>query len=170
MTRAVRYSTSDDSLRRELSYIHRKFTAYSYPANLIRTVTKSTMDRMALKARALPAPEDTSARPPLRVSIPFTGESLYLLRHLARKIGVTLVSKPMTTIGGSLCSGHKHHLPKNQESGVVYGCRCSCGGYYVGETGRELGERISEHVTGWRKGAASSAFGGHNACQPKFDF
>ncbi|KAF0305629.1 hypothetical protein FJT64_002529 [Amphibalanus amphitrite] len=64
-----------------------------------------------------------------------------LLKREASKIGIQLVSKPSLTIGSLLCSKAKHHLPKLQESNVVYKIECSCQVdgdpvVYIGETDR----------------------------------
>ena len=76
-----------------------------------------------------------------------------------------------------LCSKAKHHLPKHQESNVVYRIECSCRVdgepvVYIGETDRELGTRVREHQESWagtvRSKAKASAFSTHRACTPDF--
>ena len=77
-----------------------------------------------------------------------------------------------------LCSKIKHHLPKQQESNVIYRIDCSCrvNGdpvVYIGETDRELGIRVREHRESWSgvvcSKANSSAFSSHRDCTPHFD-
>ncbi|KAF0290735.1 hypothetical protein FJT64_001180 [Amphibalanus amphitrite] len=100
------------------------------------------------------------------------------LKREASKIGIQLVSKPSLTIGSLLCSKAKHHLPKLQESNVVYKIECSCQVdgdpvVYIGETDRELGTRVREHRESWtgavRSRANASAFSAHRDCSPAFD-
>ena len=40
----------------------------------------------------------------------------------------------------------KDRQPKHLQNGVVYKITCSCGKMYIGETGRCLKTRISEHM------------------------
>ena len=101
--------------------------------------------------------------------MPFFGTGFHTLRRKARKIGVRLIATSPSTIRSTLCSQHKHHLPKEQESGVVYCIQCSCQSIYVGETGRELQDRVCEHEHSWKAGTTTSAFGEHQSCQPAFE-
>ncbi len=68
-----------------------------------------------------------------------------------------MVPKTTSTIISSLGSP-KAKLSQSQQSSVVYSVLCSCGNIYVGQTGRELQERLSEHKKLWEKnGGAFSA-------------
>ncbi|KAF0301812.1 hypothetical protein FJT64_025960 [Amphibalanus amphitrite] len=82
-----------------------------------------------------------------RITVNFfrLGSCFYQLKREASKIGIQLVSKPSLTIGSLLCSKAKHHLPKLQESNVVYKIECSCQVdgdpvVYIGETDRNSRE------------------------------
>jgi len=141
--------------------------ANGYPSIFIQGAVSEAINNAKLKARALP-PVVPPAQP-IRVSIPFFGVGFHVLRRKARRMGVQLVAASSSnTVRSMLCSSHKHHLAKEQESGVVYGIKCSCGSLYVGETGRELQDRLQEHERGWKKAAPTSAFGQHRDCQPAF--
>ncbi|KAF0311069.1 Cytochrome P450 3A31 [Amphibalanus amphitrite] len=81
-----------------------------------------------------------------------------MLKREASKIGIQLVSKPSLTIGSLLCSKAKHHLPKLQESNVVYKIECSCQVdgdpvVYIGET-----DPMLSTVLGWLGWLASLVF------------
>ena len=97
-------------------------------------------------------------------------------RNKSKQVGSKQVEPQ--TIGSMLCSRAKHHLPKHQESNVVYRIECSCRVdgepmVYIGETDRELGTRVREHQDSWtgsaRSKANSSAFSTHRDCTPAFD-
>ena len=125
--RAIRYCPDRKDRQKELDFIRRKFHQHGYPQNLIdNTIQKASAD-LQLKARALPPPPgaDIPPPPPVRLSVPFAGSCFYQLQRAASKIGVKLVSKPPLTLGSVLCSKAKHHLPKHQESNVVYIIECS---------------------------------------------
>ena len=166
--RAVRYCKETKERDKEFDHIARKFTRYGYPPTFVHAAVQSAIKSLRLKARALPAPPSLSDRPPRRVSFPFFGSGFHVLRRKASKIGISVVGKTSNTIGSILCSRHKHHLPKGQEAGVVYGIRCRCDGYYVGETHRELETRVSDHRRCCTSGTGSSAFATHKGCDPDF--
>ena len=166
--RAYRYCKEESDRCREFGFIYRKFCAYGYPPTFLHSAVQSAIRSVQLKARALPAPDSVPETPLRRVSFPFFGTGFHALRRQASKIGIGVVAKGSHTIGSLLCSRHKQHLSKGQESGVVYGIGCKCGGYYVGEAHRELKTRVDEHRRCCNAGAGTSAFATHTACQPDF--
>ena len=177
--RAIRYCTSDKDRQHELQFIRQKFRQHGYPEQFINDTIQRASADLRLKARALPPPSDTCSRPPpFRLSVPFAGSCFYQLKKEASKIGIQLVSKPSKTVGSVLCSKAKHHLPKQQESNVVYKIECSCQVdgepvIYIGETDRELATRVREHRDSWtgsaRSKANTSAFSTHRDCTPRFE-
>ncbi|KAF0309942.1 hypothetical protein FJT64_018981 [Amphibalanus amphitrite] len=142
-TRAIRYCSSMRDRQQELDFIRQKFHHHGYPRSFIDSAIQKTRTDLRLKARALPAPPSANSHPaPVRVSVPFAGPLFYQLKREASKIGIQLVSKPSVTIGSLLCSKAKHHLPKLQQSNVIYRIECSCQVdgdpmVYIGETDRE---------------------------------
>ncbi len=95
----------------------------------------------------------------ITISIPFVGPLFYNIRRIAKRFGIRVVPKSTTTIFSSLGSP-KAQLPVVQRSEIVYGILCSCGDLYVGQTGRELQDRLSEHENSWKKN--SRAFSAHS--------
>jgi hypothetical protein len=172
-TRAIRYCSTPAARQKELAFVHQKYKTYGYTEPFVRRAIGATiaaLERKAAVARgeaeAAPAAEQP---PPIRLSLPYSGSSFHALRRIGARIGLQLVSKPLATIGSRLCARHKHRLMTQQQSDVVYGIRCSCDQRYVGETGRELGQRVAEHIRGWNHGHKMSPFGGHKNCQPDFE-
>ncbi|KAF0309485.1 Paired amphipathic helix protein Sin3a [Amphibalanus amphitrite] len=102
------------------------------------------------------------------------------LKREASKIGIQLVSKPSLTIGSLLCSKAKHHLPKLQESNVVYKIECSCQVdgdpvVYIGETDHDRADRPPAEYDGSRHGdgcrqrrEAAAADADAGAVQPSY--
>ena len=146
-----------------------KFVNNGFPLLVIREVLGAVAKDWELRKRALPAPPDPDAVRPIRLSVPYLGAPFHALQRQARRIGISLVAKTASTIGGYLCAKQKHRLPKEQERELVYAIRCGCGHLYVGETERELAVRAKEHESGCRTKDRKSAFGGHNACNPAVD-
>jgi len=177
--RAHRYCSSTKDREKELNFIRHKFHQHGYPLTIINTTISKACADLKLKARALPAPADSNNAPqPIRLSMPFAGSCFYQLKRAAYNIGIQLVSKPQRTVASVLCSKAKHHLPKEQDSNIVYLIECSCSVdgdpvIYIGETDRELQTRVKEHQDSWAGGvrsrSATSAFSTHRTCTPAFD-
>ena len=56
-----------------------------------------------------------------------------------------MAHKPKRTLRNELCHLKDKHI-ENDRSGVVYGLDCNdCSAIYVGETGRQVKERMKEH-------------------------
>ena len=159
--------------RKEIAFIYNKFQAHGYPFFFIRRAVESTVTRterrQAVSRGELPGEPPEAGPKPIRLSVPFIGQSFFALRRVAAKVGLQLVSRSLATLGGRLCSSFKHRLPKFQRPNSVYSIRCSCGQRYVGESLRELGTRIDEHRRGWAGRKATYAFGTHHQCQPDFE-
>ena len=79
------------------------------------------------------------------VTIPYQQGTSERLSHAFKKRGFAAVMKPHTTIR-SLVVHPKDKLKTDQKAGVIYKIPCQqCDKSYVGETGRILKDRISEH-------------------------
>jgi predicted GIY-YIG superfamily endonuclease len=159
--RAQRYCNGRKEREQEFAFVKSLYTRAGYPQAVIN------------KARA----QATTRRTPMEeeegtfVSIPYTGKTFHELKREARKIGITLVAKSGDTLGARLTSRHKHRLPPEQESGVIYGIRCGCGAAYVGETSQELQDRVKQHKAAHRTSKETSAFGvqPHPSHSPAFE-
>jgi len=79
------------------------------------------------------------------VTLPFVGGVSERLRRAFNSAGVTTSFKPQGTLRRSLVAP-KDKTEKEKLSGVVYGVKCSdCDSQYIGESGRKLEKRITEH-------------------------
>ena len=176
---SFRYCSTIRDRQQELDFIRKKLHRHGCSRSFINSTPQKTITDIQLKTRALPAPSSASASPaPVRISVPFAGPCFYQLKREASKIGIQLVSRPSLTVGSLLCSKAKHHLPKLQQSNVIYRIECSCKVdgepvVYIGETDRELETRVREHRESWtgsvRSKANASAFSAHRNCTPAFE-
>ena len=73
-----------------------------------------------------------------------------------RLLGIRTVFSYNSTIGRILM----RNRPKD-ESGVVYRIPCECGKFYVGQTGKDLNKRVSQHQYCIRRDAQNSAINLH---------
>ena len=67
------------------------------------------------------------------------------VKRVLNQYGVTTAFKPYKTIRQELVAP-KDKIKKEQKTGVVYHIKCECGQDYIGETERQLKDRLSEHT------------------------
>ena len=67
------------------------------------------------------------------------------MARIFNKFDVKIAHKPTRTIRNELCN-LKDKRSNNDRAGVVYGLDCeSCPSIYVGESGRQVKDRMKEH-------------------------
>jgi predicted GIY-YIG superfamily endonuclease len=94
-----------------------------------------------------------------RVILPYVkGLTESVARLISRQLGNPLGYIPFTRMADIL-TNHKDKSP-SPNSGV-YAIKCSCGHVYIGQTGRELTERLKEHQRHCRNGDPQSAVAEH---------
>ncbi|BHF80226.1 hypothetical protein SprV_0702335000 [Sparganum proliferum] len=142
--RAYRIFNSDDSLKKELAYLHRLFRSNGYPASFVKNCLR--------RQRQLPNPESHEDRASQKFySLPYIqGISEALSRQLKR-FGISIAHKPTSSLRETLCRV-KDPVPKEQLNNVIYRIPCAnCPCVYIGHTGRCLGTRINEHKLALRR-------------------
>ena len=93
---------------------------------------KSQNDKAQEKSRAV-------------VTVPYVRSFTEKIQRIFTKHRVATVIKPQTTLRQVLVHP-KDKVKKHEKAGVVYKIPCSqCEKVYIGETGRRLGTRITEH-------------------------
>ncbi len=155
--RAVSHCSSPELRGKELKFIHQLFLNNGFPsatitsiiANVLQKTGCSPQPRAAGALAVTGLPEDC-----ITISLPFIGPLFYTLQRIAKKFGVRIVPRSISSIH-SVLGTPKHKLPHEQHSGIVYGIHCSCGQLYIGQTGREVQTRKTEHEQTWNKGTGA---------------
>ena len=80
--------------------------------------------------------------------LPYLGRSSDRLASEFRRFGYRVGFYPLTRVQD--LSKLKYSIPSHASPGV-YLLTCSCGGLYVGQTGRSLSKRFSEHRGDFKK-------------------
>jgi len=94
-----------------------------------------------------------------RVSLPFYPGLANKLKRIFKRADVDVVFRPITSLRNIVSRRRPACIPKR---GIVYRIPCSsCDWSYVGETGRTLGDRLSEHRRAVRRFAVSSEVANH---------
>ena len=89
--------------------------------------------------------------PRFRVTIPYIQGVLEMMTRILSDINVQVHMKPFRTLRRIL-SHPKDHIPDDDKSSIVYKINChDCDASYVGETGRALKARVSEHCRAMEK-------------------
>ena len=79
------------------------------------------------------------------VTVPYVHSFTDKIQHILTKHRVVTEVKPQTTLRQVLAH-RKDKVNKQKKKGVVYKIPCNqCEKVYIGETGRQLGTRITEH-------------------------
>ena len=79
------------------------------------------------------------------VTAPYVHSFTEKIQRIFTKHGVATVVKPQTTLRQVLVHP-KDKVDKRKKAGVVYKIPCNqCEKVYIGETGRQLGTRVTEH-------------------------
>jgi predicted GIY-YIG superfamily endonuclease len=110
-------------------------------------------------------PKDKSKTEPKRqyindfpTGIPYLEGTSDELCQIFRNHGINTFHKPFNSVR-SLLVKPKDPTKDNEKCGLVYGLKCSCDQYYIGETSRAFGTRTKEHLK--QEGTNITAMGEH---------
>ena len=79
------------------------------------------------------------------ISVPYISGTSEKLKRIFHKYNVEVAHKPSRNLRSELCC-LKDRRTNDEKSGVVYRIGCKdCDAKYVGETGRQVRDRMSEH-------------------------
>ncbi|PFX22048.1 hypothetical protein AWC38_SpisGene13437 [Stylophora pistillata] len=141
--RAQLVCDSTDSLSDENKYLHRVFTKNNYNNDFIRrnthrpTTTTETND---------------TATPTTTATIPYIKGMSENISRILLPFNIRVAHKPITTLRQLLTNVKDKDEPRNRQ-GTIYKINCSdCQASYIGETGRNLTTRLTEHRRATRKG------------------
>ena len=133
--RAQLVCDSRDSLQDETDYLNNVFSKNNYNTDFVRRNTHSNTDSNT----------HTNSGPYIR------GTSETITRIL-QPYNIGVAHKPITTLRRLLTNVKDKDKPEDRE-GAVYKIKCcDCQASYVGETGRNLSTRLTEHKRATRNG------------------
>ena len=151
--RAQLVCDTPDSLRDENRYLERVFHKNNYNADFI----KQTFYR--------PTEADATNRNPTpltTVTIPYIKGTSETISRILLPYNIRVAHKPTTTLRQLLTNVKDRDEPNNRQ-GAVYKIKCSdCQASYIGETGRNLNTRLTEHKRATRNGDANNYIAVHH--------
>ena len=128
-------STFEDKMS-EVDHLQSVLRANGYPDSLLpnrKTIRASPHNRLRPREQ-----------PKGLCVLPFVPGVSQRVGRILKSAGVRVCFTPVFTLRQALMRVKDKLLMKDR-SGVVYVVPCGCGAEYVGETGRTLGQRITEH-------------------------
>ena len=157
MARAQSLSSPEALYAEEESHVVGALRRNGYPARFIRS-------------HASPQQRSTPADPPLplkaMVTLPYIRGVSEAVRRVLSPLRIRVVFCPWMTLHHRLVRP-KDHIPVDERRGVVYRIPCTdCPRVYIGQTGRSLKLRLSEHRRALRNGdVTTSAVAEHVLCE-----
>ena len=106
------------------------------------------------KCRALkPREKKEEAEKPISTTIiPYIEGLSKEIRRILNGYNIRTVFRTVDTLG-RIFTSVKDPIPPEERTGVIYKIKCTCGDFYVGETGRNLTTRLKEHKAACRLAA-----------------
>ena len=141
--RAQLVCTTTDSLSDENKYLNRVFSKNNYNEDFIqRNAHRPTTTTEA----------NDNATPTTTATIPYIKGISENMSRILQPFNIRVAHKPITTLRQLLTNIKDRDEPRNRQ-GAVYKINCSdCHASYIGETGRNLTTRLTEHKRATRKG------------------
>ena len=151
-SRAETISSSVVGKDEETRHLRQALTANGYP--------KGVIQRHSTVRSTRPVDRDDTQGPV--ITLPYVRGVSEAVGRILTPVGVRVSFRPHTTLR-QLLSRPKDRVPEKELTGVVYQVPCAgCPATYVGQTGRRLDQRLSEHRRAVESGqAATSALAEH---------
>ena len=142
-----------DSLSDENKYLDRVFYKNNYNADFVRRNTHRTTE--TTETNKNPTSVTTA-------TIPYIKGTSETIARILQPYNIRVAHKPITTLRHLLTNVKDRDEPNNRQ-GAVYKIKCSdCQASYIGETGRNLHRRPTEHKRATRNGDVNNHISEHN--------
>ena len=151
--RAKLVCDTTDSLSDENKYLDRVFYKNNYNADFVRGNTHRTTETT-----------ETNKNPTFvtTATIPYIKGTSETIARILQPYDIRVAHKPITTLRHLLTNVKDRDEPNNRQ-GAVYKIKCSdCQASYIGETGRSLDTRLTEHKRATRNGDVNNHISEHH--------
>ena len=143
-----------DSLSDENKYLDRVFDKNNYNTDFIRRNTHRTTDTTETNR------DSTSLT--TTATIPYIKGTSEAIARILQPYNIRVAHKPITTLRHLLTNVKDKDEPNNRQ-GAIYKIECSdCQASYIGETGRNLNTRLTEHKRATRNGGVNNHISEHH--------
>ena len=150
--RAQLVCDSRDSLADEREYLDNVFSKNNYNRDFVRRNIY----------RAQPNVTNNNATPVTTATIPYIKGTSETIARILQPYNIRVAHKPITTLRQLLTNVKDKDEPKDRQ-GAVYKIKCcDCQATYIGETGRNLNVRLTEHRRATRNGDLNNNIAEHH--------
>ena len=150
--RALLVCNSHDSLAGEHKYLDNVFSKNNYNCDF---VTRNTY-------RTEPNETNTNLKPTTTVTIPYIKGTSEIIARILQPYNIRVAHRPITTLRKLLTNVKDKDQPRDRQ-GAVYKIKCcDCQATYIGETGRNLNTRLTEHRRATRNGDINNNIAEHH--------
>ena len=151
--RAQLVCDSPDSLTDENKYLDNVFNKNNYNRDFIRHNTYRNSE---------PNATNTNATPVTTATIPYIKATSETIARILQPYNIRVAHKPITTLRQLLTNVKDKDEPSDRR-GAVYKIKCcDCQATYIGETGRNLNVRLTEHKRATRNGDINNHIAEHH--------
>ena len=151
--RAQLVCDSPDSLTDENKYLDNVFNKNNYNRDFIRHNTYRNSE---------PNATNTNATPVTTATIPYIKGTSETIARILHPYNIRVAHKPITTLRQLLMNVKDKDEPSDRR-GAVYKIKCcDCQATYIGETGRNLNVRLTEHKRATRNGDINNHIAEHH--------
>ena len=151
--RAQLVCDSPDSLTDENKYLDNVFNKNNYNRDFIRHNTYRNSE---------PNATNTNATPVTTATIPYIKGTSETIARILQPYNIRVAHKPITTLRQLLTNVKDKDEPSDRR-GAVYKIKCcECQATYIGETGRNLNVRLTEHKRATRNGDINNHIAEHH--------
>ena len=151
--RAQLVCDSPDSLTDENKYLDNVFNKNNYNRDFVRHNTYRNSE---------PNATNTNATPVTTATIPYIKGTSETIARILQPYNIRVAHKPITTLRQLLTNVKDKDEPSDRR-GAVYKIKCcDCQATYIGETGRNLNVRLTEHKRATRNGDINNHIAEHH--------
>ena len=148
--RAQLVCDSPNSLQDETDYLYNVFSKNNYNTDFVRRNTHSNTDTQ------------TNSGPVTTATVPYIRGTSETIARILQPYNIRVAHKPITTLRRLLTNVKDKDKPEDRQ-GAVYKIKCcDCQASYIGETGRNLSTRLTEHKRATRNGDVNNHIAEHH--------
>lgn len=149
-----------NDFRAELNTIKHIAVNNGYKSELVDTILRRARKKMTEKMLYNQTEDKEEKTGNMWVKIPYIGPSSYRFQRFLQNKEIRVAFYTTGSLKNLLCN-NKDKFKITDNSGI-YSLTCgTCGGVYIGQTGRKFKTRIKEHITDWKKKTERSTFAEH---------
>ena len=142
-----------DSLQDETDYLNNVFSKNNYNTDFVRRNTHSNSDSNT----------QTNSGSVTTTTIPYIRGTSETIASILQPYNIGVADKPITTLRRLLTNVKDKDKPEDRQGAVVYKIKCcDCQAPSIGETGRNLSTRLTEHKRSTRNGDVNNHIAEHH--------